>query len=169
MSLEAIIDNCCTSLEALRQQPFSTIKGKTKHRRLRAAQKILRSLLQDRDMEVSMTQKGLGFLRGGSAAWHQDEEAKDPRNLEALRVVSMARTMKLSVRAMLKGPRACRRNDLMRIREMNTPYKAYPRAVHTETGLSRASAANYLHEVVTYHVNLARGLMHSIVWAIRRW
>ena len=64
MSLEAVIDKCCTSLEALRQQPFPTIKGKTRHRRLRAAQKILRSLLQDGDMEVSMTHKGAVFLLG---------------------------------------------------------------------------------------------------------
>ena len=156
MSLEAIIDKCCTSLEALWQQPFSTIKGKTKHRRLRAAQKILRSLLQDGDVEVSMTHKGVVFLRGGSAAWHQDEEKKDPRSLEALRVVRMARRIKLSVRAMLKLPRACRRSDLMRMRAMNTPYKASPRAVHTETGRSRASAANKIHEVVTYQVNLAQ-------------
>ena len=117
MSLEAIIDKCRTSLETLRQQPFSTIKGKTKHRRLRAAQKILRSLLQDGDVEVNMTHKGVVFLRGGCAAWHQDEEEKDPRSLEALRVVRMARTMKLCVRAMLKVPRACRRSDPMRIRE----------------------------------------------------
>ena len=44
----------------------------------------------------------------------------------------------------------------MRIRGMNTRYKARPRAVHTNTGLCRASAANKLHEVVTYQVNLAK-------------
>ena len=44
----------------------------------------------------------------------------------------------------------------MRISEINTPYKARPRAVHKETGLSRASAANKLHEVVRYRVNLAQ-------------
>ena len=122
MSLEAIIDKCSTFLEALRQQPISTIKGKTKHRRLRAAGKILRSLLQDGDVEVNMTNKGVVLLRGGSAAWHQDEEKKNVRSLEALRVVRMACTMKLNVKAMLKVPRACRRSDQMRIREMNTPY-----------------------------------------------
>ena len=52
-----------------------------------------------------MTHKGVVFLRGGSATWHQDEE-ENPRSLEALRVVSMAHTMKLRVRAMLKVPRA---------------------------------------------------------------
>ena len=121
MSLEAIVDKCCTSLEALRQHPFSTVKGKTKHRRLKAAQKLLRSLLQDGDLELSMTHKGVVFLRGGSAAWHEDQEEKDPKTLEALRVLTMARTMKLSVRSMLKVPRACRRSGLMRVREMNTP------------------------------------------------
>ena len=156
MSLEAIVDKCCTSLEALRQHPFSTVKGKTKHRRLKAAQKLLRSLLQDGDLELSMTHKGVVFLRGGSAAWHEDQEEKDPKTLEALRVLTMARTMKLSVRSMLKVPRACRRSDLMRVREMNTPYKARPRAISTETGLRRASAANKLREVVTYQVNLAQ-------------
>ena len=88
MSLEAIVDKCCTSLEALRQHPFSTVKGKTKHRRLKAAQKLLRSLLQDGDLELSMTHKGVVFLRGGSAAWHEDQEEKDPKTLEALRVNS---------------------------------------------------------------------------------
>ena len=44
----------------------------------------------------------------------------------------------------------------MRRREMNTPYKARPRAVHIETGLRGASAANKLHEVVRCHVNLAQ-------------
>ena len=156
MSPEAIVDKCCTSLEALRQHPFSTVKGKTKHRRLKAAQKLLRSLLQDGDLELSMTHKGVVFLRGGSAAWHEDQEEKDPKTLEALRVLTMARTMKLSVRSMLKVPRACRRSDPMRVREMNTPYKARPRAISTETGLRRASAANKLREVVTYQVNLAQ-------------
>ena len=135
---------------------FSTIKGKTKHGGLRAAEKYLRSLLQDGDVGVSMTHKGVVLLRGGSAAWHQDEEEKDPRGLEALLVVRMAHTMKLSLRAMLKVPRACRRSDLMRIREMNTPYNARTRAVHTGICLSRASAADKHHDVVTLQVNFAQ-------------
>ena len=82
-----------------------------------------------------MTHKGVVFLRGGSAAWHEDQEEKDPKTLEALRVLAMARAMKLSVRSMLKVPRACRRSDLMRVREMNTPYKARPRAIRSKESL----------------------------------
>ena len=119
------------------------------------AEQILRSLLQDGEVQVRMTHQGVVHLRGGCASVKDGSNATVEEK-QALRVVRLVRGMRLSIRQMYRLPRACRKKDLDAARQQHTPYWCTTRAVVSETGAPRASASKKLAEVVNHQISLSQ-------------
>ena len=98
-----------------------------------------------------MTHQGVVLLRGGCASVTDGSNATVEEK-EALRVVTLVRGMRLSIRRMYRLPLACRKKDLDAARQQHTPYWCTTRAVVSETGAPRASTSNKLAEVVNHHL-----------------
>ena len=92
-------------------QPLKKVSPKQQQQRLKMAEQILGSLLQDGEVQVRMTYQGVVHLRGGCASVKDDSNATVEEK-EALRVVRLVPGMRLSIRQMYGLPRACRKKDL---------------------------------------------------------
>ena len=75
-------------------QPLKKVSRKQQQKRLKMAEQILRSLLQDGDVQVRMTHQGVVHLRGGCASVKDGSNATVEEK-EALRVVRLVRGMLL--------------------------------------------------------------------------
>ena len=62
------IQQCCSTLEGLGMQPLKKVSRKQQQKRFKMAEQFLRSLLQDREVQVRMTHQGVVHLRGGCAS-----------------------------------------------------------------------------------------------------
>ena len=149
------IKQCCSTLEGLRMQPLKKVSWKQQPKRLKMAEQILRSLLQDGEVQVRMTHHGAVHLRGGCASVKDGINATVEEK-KALRVVRLVPGMRLSIRQMYSLPRACRKKDLDAARQQHTPYWCTTRAVVSETGAPRASASNKIAEVVNHQISLSQ-------------
>ena len=136
-------------------QPLKKVSRKQQQKRLKMAEQILRSLLQDGEVQVRMTYQGVVHLSGGCASVKDDSNATVEEK-EALRVVRLVRGMRLSIGQMYRLPRAYREQDLNAARQQHTPYWCTIRAVVSETGAPRALASNKLAEVVNHQISLSQ-------------
>ena len=153
------IQQCCSTLEGLRMQPLKKVSRKQQQKRLKMAEHILRSLLQDGEVEVRMTHRGVVHLRGGCASVKDGSNATVEEK-EALRFVKLVSGMRLSIRQMYRLPRACRKKDSDAARQQHTPYWCTTRAVASETGAPRASASNKLAEIFNHQISLSQAAKH---------
>ena len=82
-------------------QPLKKVSRKQQRKHFKMAEQILRSLLQDGEVQVRMTYQGVLHLRGGCASVKDNSNATVEEK-EALRVVRLVREMPLGIRQMYR-------------------------------------------------------------------
>ena len=138
------------------RKPYALLKPEAQAERIATVQRVARALVNDDEVTITKTSTGEVVLRG---VCFDSEQVKCHRMLgpdpAAVGVLRTVRSMKLSVRQMLKLRRHCTREQLLETRRGLTPYVATPVVVVGPAGKRRCAACAPLEDVVLHQAKLA--------------
>ena len=146
---EAEVVRCCW-------KPFALLEPEAEAERIAMVQRVARALVNDDEVTITKTTTREVVLRGGCFDSEQVNcdrmSGHDPAVLDVLRT---ARSMKISVRQMLKLCRHCTHEQLLETRRGLTPYVATPVVVVGPAGKRRSAACAPIADLVLHQVKLA--------------
>ena len=138
------------------RKPYALLKPEAQAKRTAMVQRVARAFVNDDEVTITKTTTREVVLRGGCFDSEQVNcdrmSGHDPAAVDLLRT---ARSMKLSVRQMLKLRRHCTRAQLLETRRGVTGYVATPVVVVGPAAKRRSAACAPLADLVLHQVKLA--------------
>ena len=138
------------------RKPCALLKPDAQAERMAMVQRVTRALLNDDEVTITKTTTGEVVLRGGCFDSEQlNCDRMSEHDSPAVDILRTARSMKLSVRQMLKVRRHCSREQLLETRRGFTAYVATPVVVVGPAGKQRSAACAPLADLVLHQVKFA--------------
>ena len=155
-SLEDVVARFEAGVLCRCRKPYALLKLEAQAERIPMVKRVACALVNDDEVTITKTTTGEVVPRGGCFDSEQVNcdrmSVHDPAAVDVLRT---ARSMKLSVRQMLKLRRHCTREQLLETRRGLTPYVATPVVVVGPASKRRSAACAPLADLVLHQVKLA--------------